>query len=168
MDAPMNKHGLYDIYDVWHVPFWQTTTFLYSMIFLSIVLLSLIIWFIVKKLKKQKKKTPWDSALQQLNALQQSDISVEHGKEFYFTLTLIVKKYLQDRFGYPLTHRTDAESIAYLERNELLPEHIETIRTIFSGVQVIKFANAQAAQEQMLNDLQSSIQLVQHTIEKKK
>ena len=108
---------------------------------------------------------PWDSALQQLDALQQSDISIENGKEFYFTLTSILKKYLQDRYEYKLTHKTDAESIEYLEQNELLPNYLDDVRSIFSGIQIIKFANAQAAQEQMLNDLKISIMLVKKTVE---
>lgn len=161
----MNEHGLYEVYDVWHVPFWQTKIFFYSMVVLGLIILSFTIWFVIKKFKKQKKQMPWDSALQQLDALQQSDISIENGKEFYFTLTSILKKYLQDRYEYKLTHKTDAESIEYLEQNELLPNYLDDVRSIFSGIQIIKFANAQAAQEQMLNDLKISIMLVKKTVE---
>ncbi len=163
----MNKHGLYDIYDVWHVPFWQTTAFFYSMVALGVVGVLLSIWFITKKMRsKQKIQTPWEKALQQLHVLQNSNISVDNGKEFYFALTAIVKKYLEGRYGYKLTHKTDAECVKYLENNQLLPDHLDDLRRIFSGVEIIKFANAQAAHEQMLNDLKTSILLVQNTTDK--
>ncbi len=160
----MNKHGLYDIYDVWHVPFWQTTAFFYSMVALGVVGVLLSIWFIIKKMRsKQKVQTPGEKALHQLHALQNSNITVDNGKEFYFALTAIVKKYLEDRYGYKLTHKTDAECVKYLENNQLLPNHLDDLRRIFSGVEIIKFANAQAAYEQMLNDVQRTILLVQST-----
>ncbi len=160
----MNEHGLYDIYGMWHVPFWQTQTFMRLMGLLFVTALCILVWFIAKRLRTTTKPlTAREQALRALQQLEQSSMTVQNAKEFYFQLTMILKKYLSAAYGYALTDKTDTESITYLTDHTFEPNKLEEVRTVFSGIQVIKFANAQAAQEQMVRDLNTCKSIIEWT-----
>lgn len=160
----MNKHGLYDIYGGVHVPFWQTRIFLYGVTASFFLLIILIIWLITQR-KKQLPAYAWTKALDKIEALKNSQRAVvEHGKEFYGALTDIIKNYLQERYGYESIGKTDEELIQYLQQNHFSKDLIEILQEIFLGITIIKFANAQAAQEQIDRDMQRTILFIKRTI----
>lgn len=168
MNHPMNENGLYDIYSVWHVPFWQTSWFYTLMIAAGIALCALVILMVYKTFfaKKVAPLAPWQKALNDLYDLEQLDLSTqENGKQFYLKLTAILKQYLQDRFQLPLVAKTDAEMASYLQDSDLEKKY--KISEICNGCVLIKFANQSAIEEQSKAHLNLALKLVSETIPKK-
>lgn len=162
------KTGLYENYGLWHVPFWQTDTFkMVIQICLFLVIVSVIALLLKKyRVYRAQKKLPlWDQALLALTRLKKEDkINVAHGKEFYGTISAVLKHYFQDQFGHDLIGKTDDETIVYLKKHHKDENIPDEIKQILEGGIFIKFANAQAAQEQMEQDYLRSIAIVKRTI----
>jgi hypothetical protein len=166
------KTGLYENYDLWHVPFWQTYTFQLTLKIIGCVVVLAIVALLVRKYlqyRKRKKLPVWDQALLDLSHLKRDHkVDVLHGKEFYLTASAILKKYFHDRFGYNLMSKTDDEAVKYLQENYLDVHGIEEIKALLQGSEIIKFANAQAAQEQIDHDYLRAIAIITRTIPEKK
>lgn len=168
IDKAIGQNDLYPIYGMIKKPFWQTGMFK-GIIFCAVLLvLFFIIYIIFKKLKKRKPK---------LNACQQALLDVENlrknlltqkinGKDFYLRLTEILKKYMFCRFSYDLFGFTDSEMIKYLDDNSFDRNLLENIKEMLLSVQVIKFANAKAALELMIRDLDTCKNLINLTSDK--
>jgi hypothetical protein len=166
------KTGLYETYGLWHVPFWQTAKFQWGVKIAIGIIVVLIVAFLVRKYaqyRKRKKLPLWDQALLDLNHLKKENkVDAMHGKEFYMAVSVLLKKYLHDRFGYDTIGKTDEEVIVYLQ-NQQADEHIiDALKILLQGSQIIKFANAQAAQEQIEHDYVRAIALITRTIPEKK
>jgi hypothetical protein len=166
------KTGLYENYGLWHVPIWQTEKFQLGIQIAAVVLLLLIVACVVRKYmqyRQRKKLSLWDQALADLNALKQEHkVDVLYGKEFYVTVSVLLKKYFHDRFGYDLIGKTDDEMIQYLQEHYSDAQSIEDIKALLQGSVIIKFANVQAAQEQIDHDYVRSIAIITRTIPEKK
>ncbi len=164
--------NLYNNYDIWHTPFWQTSTF-HIMIGIGVFLIfCVIMWLLIRTYKKRKAQcvlTPWEKAFQKLNQLYKSGlINSSQGKTFYLAATSIIKTYLNDRFDYDVLGKTDDEVIVYLKNKKFSSHLIQTLENIFKGAVYIKFANAQAVQEQIKQDFTKSLELIKNTIPKEK
>lgn len=158
---------LYDIYPMWHLPFWKTWPFYIGVGVLISLIIGLLGWFVWKKLRNKKVATEpvWISALRNLRALQNKKcVTKEEGKQVYFALTDILKRYIQERFGLPVHGKTDEELIRYLKEHNLLPELRDDIADIAQGCVYIKFANEQAMQDHIARHIALSISLVTKTI----
>ncbi len=163
----INKLELYDIYSTWHVPFWQTTWFYLTCIALSILVVgSIVAWLIVRYNERNKPiKTPWQIALEQLQALQKKRYSTKAaGKQCYFAITSILKQYLHAQHQLRTIEKTDEELINYLRKSTLLTQTIlKNLEEICTGCLYIKFANQEAVQKQISEHLEMSVQIVQDT-----
>lgn len=160
---------LYDIEQLWHIPFWQTKQFYWALIGLCIVFISLLILVIIKKLFFKKRiKTPWEIAFAQLATLKKNNlISAEHGKEFYCALTSIIKEYLQNRYQIDVVSATDTELIAILERQSEfhIPLALSAqVREVIDGMAFIKYAKIEAAQKKIDADFERVMRIVKETI----
>ncbi len=162
------EQKLHDIYDVWHVPFWQRPWFYWSAYLFIIMILIIIIGIVINKYRSRKKIaaiTPWDAALQSLDLLQQKKVTtIEEGGSLYATLTQLLKKYLHQRYGFDIASKTDDEVIVYLEHNNFDPLLLADIREIFEGSVYIKFAHVQVMQEHIEKDLMRSIAFIKATL----
>ncbi len=162
-----DKIELYDIYDLWHVPFWQTKTFLnvcYAIITCFVVLIA---YFVYKKWfrKKAIPLTSWEYALQELHDLKKIDYKTkEEGKQFYFKMTAILKNYFSARYLFDVEGKTDQELVSFLKEQDVHQECKECINEIAQGCIYIKFANQIAMQEQIKNHLDLSINMITVTI----
>lgn len=167
MQANDTAQQLYDIYPLWHVPFWQTT-FFYGLVifFIAAAIVSVVYYFWKKHRSKIRPMRPaWERALGELRALEQKKIiTKEDGKEFYFALTNIIKRYMHERYHMPVVGKTDDEFIAYLKESNQLPEFIEILHDIAQGCLYIKFANEQAMQDQIARHVAASILIITKTI----
>src|SRR5437899_2466422 len=116
------ENELYDIYTMWHVPFWQTDQFFWGVVLLAMGLSGIAVWLLVKKWRSRKiKQTPWQLALQQLNALKKNNrISMQQGKEFYHELTRIMKVYVHERYQVDVLSTTDQEFLVDVEKQSVL------------------------------------------------
>lgn len=164
---------LYGNYGIWHRPFWQTTTFYMMIGTITFICLVFLCGLLIKKYRSRRKKQVvpiWQHALQGLELLQKNNkITPIHGKEFYLTVTAILKNYLQERFSLNLRGKTDTEVIVYLEKVAGIDQELlQTIRTVFNGGVMIKFANERAVQEQIEHDFNRSIMIVKKTMQQEK
>jgi hypothetical protein len=165
------KTGLYENYGLWHVPFWQTEKFQFGIKIAAAVVLFLCVAYVVRKYvqyRRRKRLPLWDQALADLNQLKQEHkVDVLYGKEFYVTVSALLKKYFYDRFGYDVIGKTDDEMIQYLQEHYPDTQSIEDIKALLQGSVIIKFANVQAAQEQIDHDYVRSIAIITRTIPEK-
>ncbi len=123
------------------------------------------------RLRRKKQVVPiWQCALEGLELLQKNNkITPIHGKEFYLTVTAILKNYLQERFNLNLRGKTDTEVVDYLEKSANIDQELlQTIHTIFNGSVMIKFANERVVQEQIELDFNRSIMIVKKTMQQEK
>src|SRR5579885_440075 len=151
------QQELYGIYPMWHVPFWQTTTFYVLMALIISALLVTVIIVLIRRAKARKNKLMiWDKALQELQEMR-TQYDVTQAKEYYAVLSLILKKYLHGRYGYDVYSKTDQELLEYLATTPFPPALIAQLQSIVEGSVLVKFANAQAIQEQMQRDFNTSI-----------
>lgn len=165
------KTGLYENYGLWHVPIWQTEKFQLGIKIAAALLFFVCVAYVIRKYvqyRRRKKLPLWDQALADLNALKQEHkVDVLYGKEFYVTVSVLLKKYFHDRFGYDVVGKTDDEMIHYLREHYPDPQSIEDIKALLQGSVIIKFANVQAAQEQIDHDYVRSIGIITRTIPEK-
>jgi hypothetical protein len=166
------KTGLYENYGTWHVPFWQTDSFLLG-IKIAAGLLCLLIFIcaiiIYVRYKKRKKLSPSEQLLADLQQLQiDHKVQIACGKEFYMSLSDIIKRYFFYCFHYDVLGKTDSELINYLRQVHVDQQLIEDIKDIVQGSEIIKFANAQAAQEKIACDYNNIVSLVKQAIFNKK
>ncbi|HMK33007.1 MAG TPA: hypothetical protein VK431_05220 [Nitrosopumilaceae archaeon] len=165
------KTGLYENYNLWHVPFWQTAKFkmvvqICAFLVTILVVAMLLKWYLAYR--KKKKLSLWDQALFVLTQLKQENkVDVVHGKEFYATVSVMLKNYFHERFGYDVLGRTDSEFIEYLKKYYKDEVLVEEAKMLLDGATVIKFANAQAAQEQIEHDYLRAVAIIQRTIPEK-
>jgi hypothetical protein len=166
----MNEQGLYDIYDVWHQPWWQKPFVFLILIIVVLLILLVTIWYLFKRYRLNmfnRKKTPWQQALDDLDVLRRHNkTDVLHGKEFYLRVTEILKHYIQGRYKLDVQGKTDNECIMYLETTDVPRDLVADLRAIFQGSEMIKFANAQAAQDQIEQDFVRSKNMIQRTMPK--
>lgn len=166
------KTGLYENYGLWHVPFWQTEKFKIAGQICLLLLLVCIVGLFVKKYlayRKRKKLPLWDQALLELTQLKKEHkVDVAHGKEFYATVSAVLKNYFHRRFGYDIVGKTDQEVVEYLKNNHKDEAILQEINAVLQGGVIIKFANAQAAQGQIEHDYLRAVAIIQRTIPEKK
>jgi hypothetical protein len=166
----MDQNGLYDIYSVWHVPFWQTSWFYWAVIGLIILLCIVLVWSVYRwyRLRNRQPITSWEKALHIITKLQKKTYTTQQeGKQCYFVLTTILKQYLEERFAYPIAHKTDEEAASYLEHQQLEPNLKKNVQEILRGCLLIKFANEQAVNEQIQAHLALAKEAVLSTIPQK-
>jgi len=156
--------NLYDIYDMWHLPFWQTTAFLVVVFSFVIILIILIAWrLFVWFGKRHKFESPRDRALRELNELViQVEPTKIQSKQFYFSLTAIIKNYLNARYLIDIDGLTDQELIPLVERG-LPMELLEGLRTLFTGCILVKYADENALREKLKRDVDYALLLVKQT-----
>lgn len=163
----MNEQGLYDIYSIWSVPFWQTKEFYIAVGITIAIILGIAAWFFIRWYRKKNvvPKTAWQTALESLHSLQQKKYtSKEEGKLCYFAMTNVLKKYLAARYAYPLDGKTDEEMVSYLAKSAEQKVLAHELKEIIDGCLYIKFANEQAMQENISKHLEQSCAIVKKTI----
>ena len=95
-------------------------------------------------------------------------MSIAKGKEFYSALFEIVKKYLSERFNYDVLGKTDAELVSSLVKYQADQAIIDDVKAIVEGSEMIKFANTQAAQDQIDDDYERVVGIIKRTVPTKK
>jgi hypothetical protein len=164
----LHENGLYDIYGIRHVPFWQTVFFqrvMYAVIFFCIVALC---WCVVRvwlRKRRMKHMLPWERALYDLGVLQKVGIiEQDNGKRFYSNLSAILKKYMSSRYNVDFSGKTDKEMVSLLREYMFSPVMLQQLVTIFENGQIVKFAGGQIPRETIEQDFEAAHLLVKSTI----
>jgi hypothetical protein len=152
----LNENGLYDIYSMYYVPFWQRAWFVYILALVVILFSLYTVYSIIHFwLTKRKKNTPWQTALARLDAIRVNNAMPEkHAASIYAIMTDVLKEYIQGSYGLNVRHLTDYECIDYLRCSGLDRILVERLCTIFEDASAIKFAQHPAAAEVINGDLQ--------------
>ncbi len=155
-----NENFLYDIYDNIYNDFLKSKIF-YLIVFLLISLfLSIIIYFLYKKFKKEKKLNIKESSLKELELLKIKEIKLNKDKIFiYSKLTQIFKNYFSINFKLNLQNNTDSEFIKSLENliNEkkiiLENDFFINLKSFLLRAKEIKFSLKDFSNEQKNEDI---------------
>jgi len=164
----MDERGLYGIYETWHVPFWKTAAFYWTI--LSLVSLAVLIaaFFMIRWIIRRRRAlpiTPWDYALQRFASLELHPCtSKADGKQLYGSLSYEMKQYVHKRYSYDVRWKTDEELVSFLEKHEFPESLLADIHEIMMGSMLVKFANIEVIQEQIKRHLALSKAFVQKTI----
>lgn len=126
--------------------------------------------FIIKKpavAVPEIKRPAWEMALEELENLRKIDL-VNTGKvrEYYFGLSEILRKYMENRFNLACIDRTSEEIIAGLNNGVLEEKTKERFLTFLLESDLVKFAKSIPAQKKTEEDWEMVYNLVQETIPK--
>ncbi|MEO0128505.1 MAG: hypothetical protein ABIL44_12265 [candidate division WOR-3 bacterium] len=141
-------------------------------IFLIIVICAGVIAFFGTKFYKrfkqkrifEEQKIPcWERALNAVDALIKEDfINKGMVKKFYYTLTEILKRYLEERFNFPAIEQTTTEIVQSM-RNLKLPMRDE-FRDLFQYADMVKYAKFIPPQEATEDIVNKSKELILKTM----
>ncbi len=121
-----------------------------------------------KKLKQriitEQEKIPcWEKALSALDKLSKEDfLNKGMVKRFYYTLTEILKRYLEERFGFPAIEQTTSEIIQSMKLQKI-PLRDE-FHSVFTYADMVKYAKFVPPEEQTENIMRQSKELIKKTI----
>lgn len=159
MNTPQD---FYEIYDFYYPPWWTHTWAKVAIIAGTLILLGLILFFILTRKKKQL--LPWEWAEAQLKKLSCANCKNKNDfKNFYFSLTTILKHYFHVRYFWQTEDKTDEELILFLQEQNFDNYQLEHLRKVFTGAVWIKFANEDAIKSQALEDLNKAFEIVEKT-----
>lgn len=157
----------HEIYGYYYTPLYQEPWFI---ILASLVVLGgivLICYAIYKR--KLKNPTPWEWALKEINKLQLITYSSKNDyKKFYFSITTILKTYLEKRFSWDTQDKTDDELATFLQLHGFNNELLERLKKMLQGAAWIKFANEEAIKTQVDDDFKTAELIIKKTIPVKK
>ncbi len=154
---------LYDIYGVWHIPFWQTTIFYAILVGCTIVVCSVLFYYFYRWYKKRVQKVPyWVISQEALDKLSTSSLNnVDCADLFYSHLLVILKQHLSTHFNCDFTSATDQECIKLLRCTSNDDMLCGTMEEMLERTVTIRFARDAALKESMQNDLQKMYAIVQ-------
>lgn len=124
--------------------------------------------FIMKKpiiFEPEIKRPAWEVALEELEKLKNTDlVNTGQVKEYYFILSEILRKYIENRFNLACIDRT-TEEIKQELKNGILEDKIkETFLTFLTESDLVKFAKYVPPAEKPNQDWQTAYDLVRETI----
>jgi hypothetical protein len=118
--------------------------------------------------KTGPKKPPEQTAWEALHALEDSDLlATGQQKEFYFRLSLILRQYLEERYGMSALDKTSSELLVEFRRVELPSDLNSLLRYFFDNADLVKFAKLTPEEREIVDDLNRVKQFINATTVKK-
>lgn len=156
---------LFDNYGLWHVPFWHKPWFIIVVTLSALILISLLLFLLFKfKPIKKKRLTRWQQTMHDLLHLQKGELhNIAQSSAFYASLTAIMKRYMSDLYAQDVKSYTDQQMLDYIASLDLFDAQKASLGQIFSAGELIKFANQDALEQQMQDDITFSISFVRST-----
>lgn len=162
-----DKHELYDIYGMWHTPFWQSPLFL---TFIGIIFLIILFWGIFLGIRWFLKKnsrplSAWEKAEQDIASLKVKYLKKEiKVSEVYVELLGSLKVFFTVQYGIDMRSKTDDESLPFLQDLSLSDTVKEKLEELFKRSAVIKFSFMQISEELVLSDLDLCSAVIQESV----
>jgi len=148
----------------------------YLYITLAVILAAIIIALVILYIKKRKKaeasiappRPAHEIAYEALTALKQKDLTkTGKVKEYYFELSDIVRRYLENRFSFKAPEMTTEEFLSHLrETDQLRPDHKGLLREFLSHCDLVKFAKYLPEEKEIEASFESAKGLVDQTKER--
>jgi hypothetical protein len=154
----------YEIYDYYTQPWLEKKSVQISLISIAIIATVAIIFLYFSLRRRKKQLASWEIALKNLERLNLGKcVNKNDFKVFYFKLTEIFKKYLEQRYDWKTENKTDDELVILMEKQKFNQNLLEQIQKIFAGALWIKFANQEALKIQAEADLKTIINVIHQT-----
>jgi hypothetical protein len=163
----INDRGLYDIYAMYHVPFWQTNAFFWAILIIIAAGTCGIIALFLKYYWFRRKRiiTPWQKALTLLDALVVAEsLLPDDIKHYYFAMTDIMKIYIGERYRWDVTYLTDKEFVEFIVKSSLDSVSQKALCTVFNDATMIKFADQKTALSLLKDHIDSMRGVIYATI----
>ncbi len=161
------KHELYDIYGMWHIPFWQRPFFLKVIAMMLFFILFFGIFFFIRWFFKKRAKplSASEKALKDVASLKEQYLKKEvKMSEVYGLLSRIMKSFFSAQFKIDMLSKTDDESIPFLQDLSLSDTVKEKLEELFKRSAVIKFSFMQISDDQVLSDLDFCSAVIQESV----
>lgn len=163
MQIQESQEPWYDIYPQWHVPFWQTSFFFYTLCAVAVVLFCALVWAVWRLRSRTMILEPYPVvARKALDQLYNSPFyQQERASDFYNELVMIIKKYLSHCYGIDCISATDQECLTLLQSTVDHEELRALVEQIFSGTVLVRFAQGHTqAQQMMADDIEKAYQII--------
>lgn len=120
------------------------------------------------ELEEHAKRPPDEEAWEALYQLEQSDL-LKNGqaKEFYFQLSIIFRRYLENRFRFSALDRTSSELLMEFRYLKLAPEFFAVARKFLENADLVKFAKLTPSEDEVDQDVGRVKQMVSLTTPQK-
>ncbi|NDD59421.1 MAG: hypothetical protein EBZ47_09320 [Chlamydiae bacterium] len=159
---PVNK--FYEIYDS-YTPGWWENPWVLGAALLLLIGAGIGLFLLLNFFKNKRANSPWQKAFYNIKKLDPARYTTQKDFSLYYAqLTIIMKAFLQERFGWHVTHMTDAELIEFLKTQyqyKFIEEIAEKITNAAIGV---KFARIDALKEEAYLHRELLLNLVQASI----
>lgn len=153
----------FDIYEYYEPPLWSNPWIQASAIFLVIITLGALFYYVFFY-RKQTVISSWEWAFREINKLASRDyVSKEDFKNFYFSITQLLKKYLHKRYQWNTEDKTDEELIEFLRGHGFDGMLLERLQKMLQGAVWVKFANEATLRTQIETDRQIIITIIEQT-----
>jgi len=156
----MTEQGLYDIYGCWHVPWWQTNFFSYTIGVLICLFVGFALFLIIYA-KRKEKVTPFEYAIQQLELLKNM-VNRQGVTLTYDQLSAIIKHYLYQQKGYSKS-LSDQELKAALHQLNITPDLEMAMQELLEHAVQAKFAKEHFNGGFITKDIVHAIEFIDHT-----
>lgn len=138
------------------ISWWQIWKHILLWIFVGLMLLAITIYSYQKFRKKKiipqltsiPVLTPYEKAIQDLQALQLKKLWQQGDVKMYYTeLTDIIRVYLEHQFGIDCFEKTTSEIVQQFRKQRLLTPFRQEVRNILEPADLVKFAKWQPSEE---------------------
>ncbi len=151
----------------WHdyIPAWT----IWVVLALAVAALAFVLYKMYKKngpaiFTPRKVVSPWERAMQRLDALKSSGMATKGQPKVFFTeLTDILRQYLDGRFGINALEMTSTEILRRLRENPQTRLTTDQVRQVLELADFVKFAAATPPQEDALRELRTVQDFIQST-----
>jgi uncharacterized protein DUF4381 len=133
----------------------------FAIAFAAISVIGLLVWLIVRKTKKAKPpKLPRQRALEELDSIEQL-VDEMNPYEFSIRVSDVLRGYVTEQYGLPVTRQTSVEFLERLARNPQFSGDDKTLLEDFlNRCDLIKFARYHATSEDSRLLLDEAIRFV--------
>lgn len=142
----------------------------------GLLLLAFIIWYIIKTIRKNKRRLPaapmqklqpHEKALQQLVETEKKAMWQKGDEKLYYTtITDTLRTYLEEQFGIDCFEKTSAEIIQQVKRQRILNPYRQVLRELFQLADLVKFAKAKPTEADHLQIMEQAKIFVQESYKK--
>lgn len=129
-------------------------------------------WLLLKRRHKGPsadmiKRSPEEIAYEALNELSKSDLIAKgQVKEYYFSLSNIVRHYIENRFQLMAPERTTEEFLIEMSNaNRLVDKHKQLIRSFLRHCDLVKFARYNPDGQEIKDAFDAALRLIDETKE---
>lgn len=155
---------LIDIYDLVYYPFWQSKSFLFTVYFVGIGSVIFVCYFLYALyIKKTKVVDCAMIAYEKLEKFEKISVLKEQdSKDYYFSLSSIVKNYLACRYHSSFSCMTDNEMLEKIKKytNEA---NVRLLERIVLNMKMVKFEYKIVTENQLSQDIVLIKQFVEDT-----